>query len=68
MTDNEKRAHDLAIAMVSYTMNPETLKGIADAKGESEVHVDPYGIYLDYYKMFLEAFNRDYPGSGKSLC
>lgn len=65
MTDNEKRAHDLAIAMLSYTMNPETLRGIADAKGESEIHIDAYGIYSDYYKMFLEAFSRDYPGHDK---
>lgn len=40
-------------------------EAIGAATGQSEIHFDPYGIYKDYYSMFLPLFNRDYP-DGKS--
>ncbi len=61
MTDNEKRAHDLAVAITCETMRPETLQAIATATGKSEIHFDLYGVYKDYYRMFLPLFNRDFP-------
>lgn len=65
MTDNERRAHELAVAIRCGTMRPEMLSAIGAATGQSEIHFDPYGIYKDYYSMFLPLFNRDYP-DGKS--
>lgn len=62
MTDNEKRAHDLAVAITVGTMRPEMLSAIGTATGQDEICFDPYGIYRDYYNMFLPLFNRDYPG------
>lgn len=61
MTDNEKRAHDLAVAMLISTMKPETIIAIGQATGQDEIHVDVYGIYKDYYDMFLDPLNRDFP-------
>jgi len=61
MTDNEKRAHDLVVAITCGTMRPEMLQAIGAATGQSEIHFDLYGVYKDYYRMFLTLFNRDYP-------
>lgn len=51
MTDNEKRAHDLAIASLPMQyLNSNSEKGI-----------DIYRCYLDCYETALDAFNRDFP-------
>lgn len=61
MTDAEKRAHDLAIAVTMYCTQPEMLRGIANANGDNEVHVDFYQAYKGAYDMLLPAFMRDFP-------
>lgn len=49
MTENEKRAHDLAIAVVAGM--------IANAKQDT----DAYKLYMFSYQSALESFNRDFP-------
>ena len=61
MTDNEKRAHDLAIAITYVTMKPEFL---INEPLESDGHTlifNPYEKYQQAYKALLKAFNDDYP-------
>lgn len=59
MTDNEKRAHDLATTTlpILYKMR------IAEAKnhGVEEIQVDLYTEYLSVYNKLLQGFNRDFP-------
>lgn len=49
MTENEKRAHDLAIAVVAGM--------IANANERT----DAYTLYMSAYHAALESFNRDFP-------
>lgn len=59
MTDNEKRAHDFAVALVPL-MTDFRVRGSAQ-KGESDVYLDPYHEYRNVYDSVLESFNRDFP-------
>lgn len=61
MTDNEKRAHDLAIATLSFSLQPEMLKGMANASGTNKLNIDPYHAYIGLYHEFLRAFGKDFP-------
>lgn len=61
MTDNEKRAHDLAIATLSYSIQPEMLRRLASATGASELNIDVFGVYISSYRAFLEAFQQEFP-------
>lgn len=47
MTDNEKRAHDFAVALVPL-MTDFRVRGSAQ-KGESDVYLDPYHEYRNVY-------------------
>lgn len=61
MTDNEKRAHDLAIAITSATMKPEFLiNEPLEADGHTLIF-NPYEKYQKAYKALLKAFDDDYP-------
>lgn len=54
MTDNEKRAHDLAIASIPILYN-------AAKNAESEDNrFDLYATYLSTYNEALKAINRDF--------
>lgn len=59
MTDNEKRAHDLAIAMVPvmYEINVQSALSTQIEKTEFDV----YATYVDIYERSLKAINRDFP-------
>ena len=61
MTDNEKRAHDLAIATVSGLMNPDFLKTQASLHEDKIVTFDPYVHYMKAYRLLLESFEKDFP-------
>lgn len=59
MTDNEKRAHDLAI--VSLPILLEISNRDAFINEESVVSFDAYSEYLKVYSKTLELFKRDFP-------
>ena len=50
MTDNEKRAHDLAIAMLPMIYD-------RDYRGKDISNGDAFEIYKDAYTQFLERLN-----------
>lgn len=57
MTDNEKRAHDLAIAVLPYGIQA-VKRQCKDGKIDG---VDVYALYLETYKHFLDLLNADFP-------
>lgn len=59
MTDNEKRAHDLALVMLPKIFENISLN--AHESGETNVTIDAYKEYLKVYEINLQAFNRDFP-------
>lgn len=59
MTDNEKRAHDLAIATVPIVY--EAAKSNTIANGAAESHIDLYGEYIRLYQKLLGLFNSEFP-------
>lgn len=63
MTDNEKRAHDLAVAVTAASLNPVLLSAFAAHDGTGEVSPNIYALYRKAYDSTLEALNRDYPGT-----
>jgi hypothetical protein len=56
MTDNEKRAHDLAISLWQRTYNLYRNKTGQD--------MDEYLAYKETYDKMLIKLNRDYPDQG----
>ena len=58
MTDNEKRAHDLAVAMVPILFDLQ--KNKVDIQN-NEIRIDCYSDYKKLYETSLESFNRDFP-------
>lgn len=63
MTDNEKRAHDFAIALLPITAKLK-VNELAQS-GEVDIRIDYYKEYLQYYQAALSAFDRDFPNGGK---
>ena len=64
MTDNEKRAHDLAIVICTDVCHLKRQSQV-DA-GKTHVTVDYFEEYINVYESALEAFNEKYP-SGKQV-
>lgn len=61
MTDNEKRAHDLAIASVPILYDLHKLKVIANPDMPAEDKAfDVYIEYLSCYKSVIESVRRDF--------
>lgn len=58
MTDNEKRAHDLAIVMLPKLVESRLL---AATQQGVDSRVDWYAEYITLYERALTAFNRDNP-------
>lgn len=58
MTDNEKRAHDLAIAVCSDICRLKINTQIAN--GEGDVAVDYFHEYMNAYNAAIESFNREF--------
>lgn len=59
MTDNEKRAHDIAI-----TVLPARINNAIDTfvkTGNADNAPDVYQLYKSTYEMTLKALNQDYP-------
>lgn len=61
MTDNEKRAHDLAIMLTSKILNPEFLMNEPKEADGKTINVDPYQKYKQIYDAALKSLNADYP-------
>lgn len=59
MTDNEKRAHDLAIVICTDVCHLKRQSQV-DA-GKTHVTVDYFEEYINAYESALEAFNEKYP-------
>lgn len=59
MTDNEKRAHDLAIYALSK-IGP-TEEQIKAAESGAIISIDYYKEYKSLYSHLLSSFNRDFP-------
>lgn len=53
MTDNEKRAHDLTIAMIPIIYDK-------NYRGKEIVGGNAFDIYHDLYQQFIEQFNQEY--------
>ncbi|RVU54491.1 hypothetical protein [Anaerosphaera multitolerans] len=58
MTNNQKRAHDLAIKCIELSFNSKLKFTSTDA---DSIYQDLYRVYVDVYDEFLEALNRSYP-------
>ena len=67
MTDNERRAHDLAISalpkIVEYRLKAQVQTNPADKNGVISTNADYYKIYKELYSSALSAFNRDFPSN-----
>lgn len=66
MLTNEQRAHDLAVAVVTWqlehikeTIPKEKLK--PDKDGKVTAQVDVYKMYMHYYNSMLKPMQRDFP-------
>ena len=60
MTDNEKRAHDLAIAMIPIEYENHKSLIINEVISENTAF-DAFEEYMRYYDSALETFNRHFP-------
>lgn len=60
MTDNEKRAHDLAIALIPLMKKSHTAQVLNGELPDDDVF-DVYEYYMGCYESALESFNRDFP-------
>lgn len=62
MTDNEKRAHDLAVAICVDVCHLKLNNQIANAENmEVNARIDYFTEYMNAYKISLESFNREFP-------
>lgn len=61
MTDNEKRAHELALVLVAEIIKPEYLANEPKSEDGKTVKVDPYQKYKMAYESILASLNSDYP-------
>ena len=63
MTDNEKRAHDLAVAIaVASTFSNSALSRIyTNTADTEEIKLDLYAVYKDTYESALSSLARDFP-------
>lgn len=59
MTDNEKRAHDLAVALCIETVHLKSSTLISS--GETNIAIDCFEEYMSAYTKALEAFNKRFP-------
>ena len=60
MTNNEKRAHDLAIATIPIEHENFKTRIFNESISEDD-RFDVFKEYLRYYNAALEAFNRQFP-------
>lgn len=61
MTDNEKRAHDLAISSLPHVMNEYDWKYLVSETDDTFcVNPEVFETYLDLYKGFLEKIKMEF--------
>lgn len=58
MNDNEKCAHDLALASIPLYLNTNFSLSTKEGEGIASYI---YKIYTTAYKRYLDSFNRDFP-------
>lgn len=67
MTDNEKRAHDLSIALLNriMDMDMQASKQKQLDSGQTDIHLEtnPHEVYMRIYKPSLSFFNREFPNN-----
>lgn len=63
MTDNEKRAHDIAIASMNAIVISESVK--ASSSG-GRANFDFYKMYKSQYDSALKLIESDFPSAGRS--
>lgn len=64
MTDNEKRAHDLAIAALPDLMHNSQYQPYSRIENGSQVkHFRHFEAYFDAYSKFLEIMNKTFTDS-----
>lgn len=68
MTDNEKRAHDLAVAICVDVCHVKANSQIANIKPDENaenmeitVKMDYFAEYMNAYNIAIESFNREFP-------
>lgn len=59
MTDNEKRAHDLAVAVCIDVCHVKVNAQVSS--GNPEVSVDYFAEYINAYELLIESFNERFP-------
>lgn len=59
MTDNQKRAHDFALAVLPRM--PRILAEQAASQGSEHYATNLYSEYVRIYNQILESLNRDFP-------
>lgn len=59
MTDNEKRAHDISIALLPKAIEYESAKNALS--NNTEERVDAFRIYMENYKHALDMINDEFP-------
>jgi hypothetical protein len=59
MTDNEKRAHDLAVAVSIEICRAKANSQISSCK--SVVNVDYFAEYMNIYENTIKAFDKHFP-------
>ena len=60
LTDNEKRAHDLAIAVA---IEVGRLKANAQTLNGEKIDINYLSVYTSAYKLALDAFEKEFPTS-----
>lgn len=61
MTDNQKRAHDMAIFTLGKIIDFASIAAPAAIDGNETVTIDFYEKYKEMYIVTLNALNRDFP-------
>ncbi len=61
MSDNEKRAHDLAVALTVEFTKPEYAVSGQHLDDGCVIQVDPYAKYKEIYDAVLPKLNEDFP-------
>lgn len=64
MTDNEKRAHDVAICMLQFQLSDGNMKAMAETAlgdGRNTVGINVDDIYMRAYEPALRFFNKKFP-------
>lgn len=60
MTDNEKRAHDIAVALLPEFLHVEMNKSLVEESNSTHTF-NIYEAYKTEYDSMLKAINRDFP-------